>query len=174
MADFYMIDDENAAIRSIQTRLRAISKADLRISPVFVDGIYGSETEEAVRTFQRAYGLPVTGQVDFATHRAIGETYELMMRKNEDSLGSVDFHILEGGVISSGDRFDGVAELQLLLRALASQDDRFRIDADGFYGAETAEAVKLFQRLRGRDENAIVDILLWNELAEFAARPRGE
>lgn len=174
MDGFYKIDDENAAVRDLQLRLRVISKSDQRVPAVFIDGIYGVETEEAVRGFQRAYGLSVTGQVDFATHRAIGEVYELTLRKNENALGAVDFRILEGGMISPGDRFDGVTELQLLLRALASQDDRFMIQNDGVYGAETVEAVKLFQRLRGHEENGIVDILLWNELAEFAARLRGE
>ena len=40
--------------------------------PVFVDGSYGFETQQAVRTYQRVQGLDVTGNADSATLRAMG------------------------------------------------------------------------------------------------------
>ena len=172
MLEFYRIDEENAAVRALQARLRYISKSDPRISPVFIDGIYGEETEEAVIAFQRAHGLPISGQVDFATHRAINREYQRLLKENADSYGIIDFQRLAGGVISPGDVFDGVAELQIAFRSLGEQDDRFNVPLNGIYGEETVTAVKLFQQLRGYDENGIVDIILWNELAEFAARPQ--
>ncbi|MGB3670932.1 MAG: peptidoglycan-binding domain-containing protein [Phormidesmis sp.] len=39
--------------------------------PVFVDGIYGLETQQAVRTYQRVQGLPVTGGADRETLRSM-------------------------------------------------------------------------------------------------------
>jgi len=40
--------------------------------PVFVDGDYGFETQQGVRTYQRVQGLPVTGNADGETLRAMG------------------------------------------------------------------------------------------------------
>lgn len=40
--------------------------------PVFVDGIYGFETQQAVRTYQRVLDLDVTGTADRETLRAMG------------------------------------------------------------------------------------------------------
>ena len=35
------------------------------------DGIYGAETRDAVREFQRTHGLPVTGEIDYQTWTAL-------------------------------------------------------------------------------------------------------
>ena len=50
---------------ALQQRLNAF-----RI-PVFVDGVYGFETEQAVRTYQRVRGLPATGTADSETLRSL-------------------------------------------------------------------------------------------------------
>ena len=58
-------------IRSLQTMLRHISEADSRILPLIPDGFYGRNTYASVRSFQQAYGLPDTGEVDPITWDAI-------------------------------------------------------------------------------------------------------
>lgn len=40
--------------------------------PVFVDGVYGFETQQGVRTYQRVQGLSVTGNADNATLESMG------------------------------------------------------------------------------------------------------
>jgi peptidoglycan hydrolase-like protein with peptidoglycan-binding domain len=40
--------------------------------PVFVDGVYGFETQQAVRTYQRVEGLDVTGNADSETLESLG------------------------------------------------------------------------------------------------------
>ena len=54
-------------VRSLQTMLRMISKADPAIPPVIPDGVYGESTMRAVTALQRAAHLPATGVVDQAT-----------------------------------------------------------------------------------------------------------
>ena len=170
MTIFYKINDQAAANRSLQERLRYLSRSDSRIPTVFIDGIYGGETESAVRVFQQTRGLPETGVVDFETHRRISEEYGILLRQNQRTVGSPDFDSYEGGVISYGDSFDGVLALQLLFRSIAEQDDRFSVAADGIYGDGTATAVRLFKSLRGMEDNGKVDRLFWNDLALFADR----
>lgn len=63
-------------IRSLQTMLRTIASVEPGQVNVMPDGIYGPQTAEAVRSFQRRMGLPVTGTVDGATHAAIVREYD--------------------------------------------------------------------------------------------------
>ena len=51
-------------IRSLQTMLRTIAHADETLLKIVPDGIYGPNTVQAVREFQRQNALPVTGETD--------------------------------------------------------------------------------------------------------------
>ena len=57
--------DGGASVTLLQRRLLS------RLYPVGADGIFGSETESAVRDFQREHSLPVTGIADAATVSAL-------------------------------------------------------------------------------------------------------
>jgi len=170
MADFFKIDDRFAANQALQKRIRLLAKEDDRIPSIFIDGIYGAETENAVRVIQQTRGLPVTGIVDYETHRKISEEYDALIRSSERFVGSPDFDSYEGGVISLGDSFDGVLALQILFHSIAEQNDRFNVPRDGVYGEETADAVRLFKALRGMAADDRVDRAFWNELSLFADR----
>ena len=62
-------------VRQIQEELNVIAGAYPEIPKVTEDGIYGPETEAAVRKFQSIFGLPVTGDVDYKTWYKISEIY---------------------------------------------------------------------------------------------------
>ena len=63
-------------VRSLQTMLRVIAEDDFRIPTVVPDGIYGPSTMNSVSTFQRLYGLPVTGITNQTTWDRIVAVYE--------------------------------------------------------------------------------------------------
>lgn len=69
-----------ADVRTIQTQLNAISNNFPAIIKLKVDGIYGPNTEAAVKTFQEIFNLPVTGVVDFATWYKISGIYVAVTR----------------------------------------------------------------------------------------------
>ncbi|OPJ55811.1 peptidoglycan-binding domain-containing protein [Alkalithermobacter paradoxus] len=69
------IGSSGTPVRTVQTFLNRISDNFPAIPKVRVDGIYGEETAEAVRTFQRVFRLPVTGNVDFSTWYRISDIY---------------------------------------------------------------------------------------------------
>ena len=60
--------DTGTDVIALQQRLRAFG------IPLFVDGDYGFETEQAVRTFQRVQDLEVTGTADSRTLESMGFT----------------------------------------------------------------------------------------------------
>ena len=51
-------------VRHLQYMLNILSEFIPQIPPISVDGIYGAKTEDAVRSAQRWFDLPVTGIVD--------------------------------------------------------------------------------------------------------------
>ena len=66
-ADLYKKGASGSMVREIQTRLKAWGYYSGS-----VDGIYGSQTEKAVRYFQKSNGLSVDGQVGNRTLAALG------------------------------------------------------------------------------------------------------
>ena len=62
-------------VRTIQLQLNRISENFPALPRVRADGVYGTETQEAVRTFQSIFLLPQTGDVDFATWYSISNIY---------------------------------------------------------------------------------------------------
>ena len=64
-----------AKVRQMQEELNVIAGAYPALPKISADGIYGPATENAVREFQSVFGLPVTGDVDYATWYKISEIY---------------------------------------------------------------------------------------------------
>jgi peptidoglycan hydrolase-like protein with peptidoglycan-binding domain len=62
-------------VRQMQEQLFTIAKVYSAIPLISVDGIFGEQTQGAVRQFQRIFNLPVTGIVDFATWYKISQIY---------------------------------------------------------------------------------------------------
>ena len=67
-------------VRTIQRQLNRIAQNYPAIPVVSVDGIYGQGTANAVKTFQRIFGLPQSGIVDFPTWYSISNIYVAVSR----------------------------------------------------------------------------------------------
>ncbi|WP_291581732.1 peptidoglycan-binding protein [Clostridium sp. UBA6640] len=62
-------------VRVIQTQLNRIAQNYPLIPRVAVDGVYGANTAESVRVFQKVFNLPQTGTVDYATWYQISNIF---------------------------------------------------------------------------------------------------
>lgn len=62
-------------VRQLQHQLNRIARDYPAIPVITADGIYGNNTANAVRAFQRIFNLPQTGVVDFPTWYAISNIY---------------------------------------------------------------------------------------------------
>ena len=128
------------------------------------DGRYGSVTTTAVQTFQNRSGLPATGVVDRATAIRLGLWYS----GSPPSTPPVGDWVN----VSPGDRGMRVAIVHDYLRRAGVAVNG---DADGFYGAVTTDAVRMFQSSVGLPATGVVDrataieLGLWYRPATAAA-----
>lgn len=125
-----------------------LKKAGINISKYGTDGIYGQETEQAVRTFQRQQKLKVDGIAGPVTRAALQKVV------NDNSKGT---KTLRRGM--SGKE---VKELQQQLVAVGIRLAKY--GADGNFGKETEEAVKAFQRQEMLRVDGIVGPETWKKL----------
>jgi peptidoglycan hydrolase-like protein with peptidoglycan-binding domain len=109
-----------------------------------VDGVYGPETEEAVRSFQASKGLTVDGIVGPATIAAL--------RSHGVSASSAGTRS-DAVLVSSGGG-DAVSRLQSALH----------LSTDGTFGPETESAVKRLQSRHGLTVDGVVGPATWSVL----------
>lgn len=69
------VGDSGDKVRQMQAQLNVISDAYPLIPKIAEDGIFGPETEEAVKTFQKIFKLTQDGIVGFRTWYKISEIY---------------------------------------------------------------------------------------------------
>lgn len=62
-------------VQQVQDQLAVIAGVYTAIPRITADGVFGEQTAEAVRQFQRIFNLPVTGIIDFATWYRISHIY---------------------------------------------------------------------------------------------------
>lgn len=122
--------------------------------PVGIDGVYGGETAEAVRTYQRIQGLPVNGVADTETLEDMGFDFvEAPVAAQTDNASFTPrAGELTRGQLSPGDTGADVRSLQRALR-----DFGLPVAVDGVYGTGTANAVRTYQRTRGLTVSGIAD-----------------
>lgn len=69
------IGSSNSKVKQMQDQLNVISKAYPLIPKISSDGIYGEQTANSVKVFQKVFNLPQTGVVDFTTWYKISEIF---------------------------------------------------------------------------------------------------
>lgn len=163
-----MADD---AVFELQSYLRNIGRLDSDISRVVPDGFFGSETTEAVKSFQRKYGMNETGIVDF-------EVWESIKRKNAEAVftASEPIQIVritnEDLPLTVGTDNTLVYTLHLMLNNVADKYTNFTpLLLQSLFDENTEREVKRWQRVISHPESGQVDKVTWNNLAEFYLLP---
>ena len=155
----------------LQQRLRNISKVHKDVPSVIPDGIFGEETENAVRAFQRKFGFPETGRVDFELWDRINEESKKALFILSDpiqviSIKKEDLPLVIGQVGRE------VHTLNMMLRRLGELYSNFRFENTGDeFTAETEREIRKWQKVIGHDITGEVDKLTWNRLAEHYLLP---
>ena len=166
------IDQKEEVIKDVQKWLRTIGREYPDFPEVFIDGIYGSETAEAVAYFQRKKGIQVTGNIDRETFDSLYSEYLRIIRASR-ILGFIPkFEEYTEGEMRPGDVFDDIFVLQLLLRAISLDDNELFVDINGVFNEETEKAVRKLQNKIGMTENGRVNGELWNMLVLLADKQK--
>ncbi len=159
--------NNSANIYELQQYLRYISQNTDWVPLVNPDGIYGIETANAVKTIQRRFGLPATGETDFATWNIILELYLELYRKNR--LPS-PVHVYPLGIpfLEEGDILDEIYILQVMLKRLSKiYTNISSVDITGKFDTKTTNSVNSFKNCcTNMDTDGRVDRELWNLIAE--------
>jgi Transglycosylase SLT domain/Putative peptidoglycan binding domain len=124
-----------------------------------VDGIVGPQTARGVRAFQRRAELPVTGIAGRSTRRALGRLGRPLYGRRQLHRGMVGWD---------------VSVLQFMLTRRGSPTGII----DGYFGRETARALRRFQRRHGLAADAVAGPMTRRALgggpaAGVISRPRG-
>ena len=161
----YTDEQKKEHIRELQTYLYGISLFDKRIPQVLPDGVYDKYTEQAVEAFQRAYGLPETGETDTATWDRIAAIYRDYLEKTPAA-----YHVFPSRsfTVCEGDSGELVYIIQAMLWKVAGRFDNMpRVKVSGEFDGGTAKAVRFFRSCCGLSDESSVDCLTWNMLVRF-------
>jgi len=135
------------AVATLQSRLNAAG-----FNPGPIDGVFGPQTQAAVRAFQASRGLVADGIVGPRTWGALGGVGVPAPAPSPVST--------TGRVLRQGARGEDVRALQQRLAQLGFDAG----GGDGVFGPRTASAVRSFQASRGLSVDGVVGPQTWGAL----------
>ncbi|MDD6160602.1 MAG: peptidoglycan-binding protein [Oscillospiraceae bacterium] len=138
-----------------------------RITPV--DGIFGPQTENAVRKFQSIFGLTPDGVVGKGTWYKLVFLYVGVTDLSELISEGQRFYQVKptanSTVLQEGSRGIEVSGLQYFISIISQVNNEFpRLQIDGIFGPATRQAVIAAQRYFGLEPTGRVDQATWRAL----------
>ncbi len=163
------LGDDSNSVKIIQTELNRISDNYPAIPKIRVEnGLFGLDTENAVRAFQEIFGLPRSGTVDKATWYRIRRYYNGVKRLAELSAEGVteeEASLPYKFELSAGMQGLYVRALQYYLDTIAYANPQLdMVQVTGIFDEPTVRAVEQFQEYYGLPVTGVADNTLWNIL----------
>lgn len=159
--------DESIYVREFQYFINVLGENLAIIPPVAIDGIFGADTENAVRAFQSAYGLPVTGVVDEETWVDLYNAYRGILNSSAQYVNGVPVALFPGYLLLFGMQGDEIRLLQEYLSKLSEVYPEIPpVEVNGIFGSATRNAVRAVQSLFGLNVTGIVDALTWDAITD--------
>lgn len=159
--------EKERAISELQSYLRNLSRTDSDIERVVPDGIFGAETESSVRSFQRKYGFPEDGVVNYDVWTRIVEENDKTVFIYSDPrqtarISNADLPL------TPGMRSNIIYHLKTMLLFLSQRHDNFSsVTVNNIFDGEAERSVRQWQRVIRVPVNGIVDKVTWNALADY-------
>ena len=156
-------------VRTIQRQLNRIGQNYPSISPYLeADGLFGEDTETAVRSFQRIFDLEEDGVVGKATWykiKAIFSAVKGLAELQGEGLRYDEIDRIYTEAVGPGDSGTPTEVIQYYLSLISYFDPALpQVYITGTYNADTENAVRLFQMANGLAVDGIVGRDTWNAL----------
>lgn len=167
--------DEGDDVKNLQNMLMGIIHIYPKMPVITLNGIYDSQTRNAVRAFQNMMGISDTGIMDKNTYEKLKVIYDkkdqIKAIERIDFSNNVSNNNLNTGsdlsynVLKEGSKGRYVYRLQEYLRRVSLVNQNIpNIALDGIFGSETKKAVMSFQKEYGLEVTGIVDDEMWDKL----------
>lgn len=160
--------DRGEKVTVLQYLLAVIGEFYPTVPPVEVTGVFGEETERAVRAVQNIFSLPheadkTTWETAYDAFLGIGQTLE-----QEDGFLPADYAAPYGGtVLGPGSSGPDVRTLQEYLGAVSLRYPAVRpVPVTGIYGGATRSSVLQYQTRFGLPRTGRVNEADWNHIAD--------
>lgn len=154
--------DTGNPVRVLQYYLSLIAVYNDALSAPEIDGVFKTATEEAVRAFQRAYGLETTGIVDETTWYRISEVYLGIIEAYPPRFNAEEAVPYPGKPLVEGDSGDAVRTVQERLSYISEFLGTVEaVEPTGYFGEQTVKAVNSFLADVGMPQKGIVGAGAW-------------
>lgn len=164
---YYSLNDERKAILEIQRILRDLDYRENGLARMRLSGNYDTETQEAVRDFQKKYDLSVTGVVDSTTWQVMhavdkAQREALQLARAVYILPRTEEYSIYPDTVD-----DVIYVIQHMLNIIGHEyDDIESVPLNGSYDEPTQNAIKTFQRINLLESNGVIDPATFNRLAD--------
>lgn len=151
-------------VRALQYYLAVIGAYYEAVLPVVITGYFGELTEKSVKSFQRVFGLPQTGEVDRATRNDLYRAYQGIVDTVKPDYTAVALY--PGTVLREGDSGSSVRIIQEYLTFIHETYQNIpAVNNTGYFGPLTRQSVAEFQRQFGINPTGIVGAITWDSIA---------
>ncbi|MEA4832349.1 MAG: peptidoglycan-binding protein [Oscillospiraceae bacterium] len=156
-------------VKSVQNQLNRIAVNYPSIPSYASDGVYGAETEDAVKEFQKLFDLTPNGIVDKSTwyqlsyvNSAVNKLSKLTSEGNSAVYNEYEY---PGYPLKYGSSGDDVKKMQFFLDKISVFYPTVApVSIDGKFGSGTKNSVMAFQRTFGLAQDGIVGAETWNQI----------
>lgn len=156
---------QSIEVSVLQYYLAVIGAYYEAVTPVEITGYFGEKTELSVKSFQRVFGLPQTGEVDRATRNDLYRAYQGIAEAVPPQYTAVALY--PGTVLREGVSGNSVRIIQEYLTYInRSYPNIPSVSNTGYFGPLTKQSVMAFQRQFGIDQTGIVGAVTWDKIAE--------
>lgn len=163
------LGDGGPDVQAMQTRLNRISRNYPAIPKIAEpNGIFGKDTEDAVRSFQQIFNLTPDGIIGKETWYRIAYIYTSVKRLSELNSEGIPFSDIATqfpSQLSFGDTGYYVQVVQYYLSVIAEFYDTVPpVSMTGVFDEQTERAVKAFQQTYGLEQDGIIGRETWNDI----------
>ena len=156
--------DKNDTVMAAQERLK-----ELGYFTGTATGYFGTVTQSAIRAFQKANGLTVTGTLNKETQSKLNSKNAVAKATATPKPTATPTATPAKNVVATrGDRNDTVKAIQARLKELGYMS----ANATGYYGDTTYNAVKSFQKVNGLTQTGTMDKTTYSLLNSTKAKKK--